>query len=325
MSAPRLLALTLVLWLVTWPVLAQPAPIIATWQTITQAQVAADSTLPSLPAATTPIGSGITALALARNGVNWASAANAFNSSHWPNNLDLTRFLSWGFDTTTPYQLTELVIRLQRSGTGPQNYRIDMSRDGGAFATIHSGTLPVADTLVPVTIDLANAPATTSVRFRLYAWNRQRAPGTLQVQNAPPAASPTVEGRGIVIRGRVMAAELQAEKSVMVFSEDGSGCADLNASPPAAPENPAAIPGACVQYMISVRNTGPVAAANITLVDPLPGTLTLRAAALGSNWGAGTNLAFIQDCSGPGCAVEISNGIIPANSTATLTVRATIN
>jgi len=117
---------------------------------------------------------------------------------------------------------------------------------------------------------------------------------------------------------------LTASKAISVFSEDGSQCHDLTATPPAEPENPVAIPNACIEYGISVTNSGPSGAQDINLVDEIPASLTLRAAALGSGWEAGT-LAFTPDCSGTGCEVLITGGAIPANTTATITIRATIN
>ncbi|MDD7972977.1 glycine-rich domain-containing protein [Roseinatronobacter alkalisoli] len=120
-------------------------------------------------------------------------------------------------------------------------------------------------------------------------------------------------------------ADLTASKTVTVFSEDGSNCENLNATPPTEPGNPAAIPGACIQYVISVENSGPVAAQGITLIDALPESLKLRVTELGSGWGTGTSLVFTQGCSGIECRVEIRDGVIEANTSATLTIRATIN
>ncbi len=120
-------------------------------------------------------------------------------------------------------------------------------------------------------------------------------------------------------------AELTATKTATVFSEDGSDCANLSESAPPEPQNPAAIPGACIAYLVRVENTGAVAAQGINLIDALPASLTLRNAALTSGWGAGTALDFTQDCSGTECTVEITGGVIEANTIATLTIRATID
>ncbi len=123
-------------------------------------------------------------------------------------------------------------------------------------------------------------------------------------------------------------AVLSANKSVMVFSEDGSDCSDPTASSPDVPENPAAIPGACIEYTIAVQNTGPVPAQAVNLTDALPTSLTL-VDAFRSGWietaPAPDSFAFNAGCSGGSCNVEVQNGIVPANATATITIRATIN
>lgn len=120
-------------------------------------------------------------------------------------------------------------------------------------------------------------------------------------------------------------AVLTATKTVAVFSEDGSNCSDLGAPPPAPSATPlAAIPGACIQYDIIVENDGPVAAEGVNLIDDLHDILNFQAAALGTTWGAGTVLDT-TGCPGPACKIEVEDGIIPANSTVTLVIRALIN
>jgi uncharacterized repeat protein (TIGR01451 family) len=112
-------------------------------------------------------------------------------------------------------------------------------------------------------------------------------------------------------------ADLAATKTARIFSEDGTDCADLAASAPTAPANPAAIPGACIEYTISVENTGPVAATAITLTDVLPSQLTYVAAER-TNWAAST-------LGVSGNTVTISEGTINSGQTATLIIRATVN
>ncbi|TQM89983.1 glycine-rich domain-containing protein [Roseinatronobacter monicus] len=119
-------------------------------------------------------------------------------------------------------------------------------------------------------------------------------------------------------------AVLEASKTVSVFSEDGSDCDDFNATAPAEPALPAAIPGACIEYEITVENTGPVAAETITLSDTLPNHLTFVAAELGSNWDGPPTLTT-PGCPSPSCQVLIEDGVLNANTTATITIRATIN
>jgi uncharacterized repeat protein (TIGR01451 family) len=118
-------------------------------------------------------------------------------------------------------------------------------------------------------------------------------------------------------------AELTATKTALVFSEDGSGCADFNATPPSEPVNPAAIPGACIEYLVTVVNDGPVPATAIDLADSLPPQLTLVAATRAGWDESAAGFAFVT--SAP--VVRVENGIIGtgANNTATITIRATVN
>jgi uncharacterized repeat protein (TIGR01451 family) len=123
-------------------------------------------------------------------------------------------------------------------------------------------------------------------------------------------------------------ADVAVTKDVTVHSEDGSTCDDFTAPPQSHPAPSAAIPGACVQYALSLQNTGPVAAQGVHLVDVLPGTLTLQAA-IRNGWDetapAPDSFALTAGCDGGTCQVEVRNGIIPAGQTATITIRATIN
>ena len=120
-------------------------------------------------------------------------------------------------------------------------------------------------------------------------------------------------------------AVLVADKDVRVFSEDGSGCDDMNATSPALPALPAAIPGACVEYLITVVNEGDAAAIEINLTDLLPPTLGFQAAALGANWIEGDLVTPARGCAGTDCEVVVQNGVIAAGATATIIIRATIN
>lgn len=119
-------------------------------------------------------------------------------------------------------------------------------------------------------------------------------------------------------------ATLNATKTVAVFSEDGSDCDDLSAAAPGQPAKPAAIPGACMVYVISVENDSQVAAQSIALTDLLPDDLTFQGARL-DNWGAGTELRTPPPgCMLSDCTVSIADGVIESGETATITIRATI-
>lgn len=116
-------------------------------------------------------------------------------------------------------------------------------------------------------------------------------------------------------------AELIASKTARVFSQDGAGCADLEAVRPAEPALPAAIPGACIEYTISVENIGPVPATAIDLTDQLPPEVTYAAAGT-RGWTAATLAAA-------GNTVSLTAGEIAVGATgptaATIIIRAWLN
>lgn len=334
-AARAIRACLLALWLglTALPALAQtPAdPIILSWETVSQGEVTGDPQAPSLPATvnTDPVGDGITGTDdLSRVGAEWNQGNHTFNSKTWPTGYDDDFYLTWGFTSDRPYRLTEMLLRVRRSNTGPGFFRVYMRVGSDPPEEILAEqTLPGqginAFTLITISMDHV---VQGNVQFFLYAYGANSAGGTFTVRNEARTAQPQpAADHAIVIRGDFAEAELEAEKDVMVFSEDGSGCNDPAATPPTEPEHPAAIPGACVQYTITVRNTGPVAAQAINLTDALPASLTL-VNAFRNDWDdTNPDFAFNTGCSGGTCGVEVQNGIIPANTTATITIRATIN
>lgn len=213
-----------------------------------------------------------------------------------------------------------LDFTLNGSGTGPPNFRIDVAVDGAPFETAYTNTLNVT-TDMTFAIDALSLVVTESIRFRLIAWGATGGSGTLRLTDGASSEELNFLGRAVIIRGRPAQAELEAEKGVMVFSENDTDCGILAATPPTEPANPAAIPGACIQYTISVANTGPVAAQNVTLTDVLPDNLSFQAAGMDTNWGT----LVTTGCPGAGCEVKVESGTIAAGATATLTIRATIN
>ena len=82
----------------------------------------------------------------------------------------------------------------------------------------------------------------------------------------------TDDGRFDVIEPSV-----SASKDVIVISQDPDfACADLDAVGPG--DAQAAIPGACIEYTITVRNNGRAAARNVQVNDSLPAAISLAAA-----------------------------------------------
>jgi uncharacterized repeat protein (TIGR01451 family) len=104
---------------------------------------------------------------------------------------------------------------------------------------------------------------------------------------------------------------VSATKDVAVVDQsDAFACSDMNA----AGDGGAAIPGACVEYTITVTNNGNAAARDIVITDTLPAGLTYQNAA-----GA---FAVIHAA---GVVTATANDNLTNGSTETLRIRATID
>ena len=133
--------------------------------------------------------------------------------------------------------------------------------------------------------------------------------------------------------------DLTAAKEVRVMAEpDLSGpitnC-DSIASPVA---NAKAVPGACVEYTITVENTGDsVAASNLVISDTLPAEVSFVSATLSPNFGddptdpaTGPTLTFPtnatdSNCDGStNCQITLTDAQLAASTTGTIVIRALI-
>lgn len=122
----------------------------------------------------------------------------------------------------------------------------------------------------------------------------------------------------------VASADLAATKAVTIFSQDGSGCAVIPGSPAAGEQY--SVPGACVEYVISVVNGGATASAtDIAISDILPNDLEFIAAAQGTfTGGTLSNPAANTSCAGGACTVSLTGASLAAGATGTVTIRALV-
>lgn len=124
--------------------------------------------------------------------------------------------------------------------------------------------------------------------------------------------------------------DLEAEKTVAVVATVPSNCAsDAIVTTP----TQFATPGSCIEYVITVENTGATAvASNVEIVDILPAEVQFIAASVAGFLPAPAPAAVLTAPSAPTncdgtdttCSVDVSGGSIAANSTATLTIRAIV-
>lgn len=123
----------------------------------------------------------------------------------------------------------------------------------------------------------------------------------------------------------VAAADLVPSLSVSTISTNADGSFDcVNGTLVSANEYP--IPGACVEYVISVQNTGSISADITTLSNTLPDEFQFEAATF-ANFVGGTPSAPANgtDCAGGACTVSQTGGAIASSTTATITIRASLN
>jgi len=131
----------------------------------------------------------------------------------------------------------------------------------------------------------------------------------------------------------IASADIAGDKVVSIFSEDGAGCAAID--PAVTGSGGYGIPGACVEYVISVENTGSAVATDIIVNDVLPAELEFAAATFGGDF-TGTptfNPALPTantDCVSNGCVINLIDASLPgptggaASTTGTVTIRAYI-
>ncbi len=122
----------------------------------------------------------------------------------------------------------------------------------------------------------------------------------------------------------VSSADLSAVKAVTVFSQNGAGCATIPGTPGAGEQY--SVPGACVEYIISVVNGGAtVAATNIAISDVLPSDLTFIAASQDVFTGGTLSVpATSTDCDAGACTVGLTGASLAASSTGLVTIRALV-
>lgn len=160
---------------------------------------------PTLPPTYVNPAFGTTSSDLARGPGLALATGSTFNSNSFSTTAasfaDATAagdYLTFGFDVTTPLNLTDMDIRYDRSGTGPSNAQLELSVNGGAFQPFYTD-LSVSDTGETILgIDLSAFTNVTSADFRLLAFGASSANGTFDIETINFAQGGTV---GIEVRG----------------------------------------------------------------------------------------------------------------------------
>lgn len=120
----------------------------------------------------------------------------------------------------------------------------------------------------------------------------------------------------------VASADIDATKAVTVFAEDGTGCATIPGTPATGEQY--AIPGACVEYTITINNTGGTDATDLVVNDILPSDITfIAASATGFTNGAFATPALPSantNCDASACVINFTGATLDNGSDGTPTV-----
>lgn len=126
----------------------------------------------------------------------------------------------------------------------------------------------------------------------------------------------------------IASADISGVKTVTVYSQDGSLCDDFIETATGG----YAIPGACVEYVITVENAGSAPATDIIVNDVLPAELQYAAVTF-DGFTAGSFTSEPEggaDCGAVTCEVDFTGGTLPAavapatETTGTVTIRAIV-
>lgn len=144
------------------------------------------------------VASGISVTTDARgHGLSPAGTSSTFNSSGFTvsgieaNAVTNGDFITWGFASATPYDLTNFDIRYDRSATGPTGIRIDFQANGGVFQTVFSDVAVDEDGETMIGTSLASFGNVTSGIFRLIGFGATNSSGTFDFENTVAISTPS--------------------------------------------------------------------------------------------------------------------------------------
>ncbi|MGE0378885.1 MAG: PEP-CTERM sorting domain-containing protein, partial [Planctomycetaceae bacterium] len=138
---------------------------------------------------------GASGLIFAGNGFEWSG----WETNSLANAITANEYLEWGFTSTQTYDLSDLDIRYDALGNGPENLAIQASINGGGFQTIYTDDAVATGGFDAANIDLSSFASVTSAVFRLFAWNANNANGRLNVENSTSFGNAAIVVNGVAI------------------------------------------------------------------------------------------------------------------------------
>ena len=172
-------------------------------------------------------GPGVTGLDFTQGaGLSPAGSGPNFGSSSWdPDNASSADAIAdddiwtWGFTSAAGYDLTDFSIRLDRSGSGPSDFVIDLSVNGGAFVAVLTDTVSNLGQNY-LNVDLSSFDNVTSATFRLAAFNANNINGRLDLKSFEGVAN---NGVGFALTGEIAAVPLPAGLPLLAAALGGLG------------------------------------------------------------------------------------------------------
>ncbi len=249
------------------------------------------------------------------------------------NDFDATGLEIWYDDPLNPGTYIQFTGANYPELIADQTINVEIRGDIPAGATDgqQDGISLLATTLdtsgVLVTEDADGNDADLSVVENVFADD----PMSAEASSGDDGANPDGVESGTAIFN-VVTADLTGTKTVSMIGEDDTNCGTI---PFASDPNAHPIPGACVEYVITVVNSGSADATSIVINDVLDDNLEFIGAVAGGDFSAG---AFgtpalpgaNTDCTGGACEVNFENGVLPAptggatETTGTITIRALV-
>ena len=178
---------------------------------------------PTLPASQTAM--GVTAQPVTRGPGVGIGGGNSFNSNSFTagskaDAITAGDFLSFSFSSSSAYDLTNLQIRYERSGSGPPNLAIDIDPTGGMdFQEVFADIAGVSPSGESNTIDLSMFDGVTSAAFRLTAWGASSGAGTLRISQNGDFNG----GSDLVINGDLQAQAVPEPGTLLLLGLAGVG------------------------------------------------------------------------------------------------------
>lgn len=152
---------------------------------------------------------------------DWDPASTDFGAA-----VAVDDFWTWGFSSSVAYDLTDFSIALDRSGTGPDDFLIQLAVNGGSPEDVLSFDFQdnaqlTANGVSFLNVDLSSFEAVTDAVFVLGAFNSESTVGTFDLELLPSSAN------GLIITGEISAVPLPAPAFMLLAGLFGLGALRL--------------------------------------------------------------------------------------------------